>query len=59
MSTEHNIFDYARMAAQAEQRILDLLDKSLHDDLVDARLEMDLQESARSRQGSESSGQLN
>ncbi len=54
--SKNTIFHYARKAAQAEQKIIELLDKSLRDDLVEARCEADLQKPARARQGSDSSG---
>lgn len=48
------IFEYARMAAQAELRIVELFDGALRGGLVDAE-ESDLPDSAP-RQGKESSG---
>ena len=54
--SKNTIFHYARKAAQAEQKIIELLDKSLQDDLAEAASDVDLQESARPRQGSQSSG---
>lgn len=54
--SKNTIFHYARKAAQAEQKIIELLDKSLRDDLVEAPADVDLQKPARPRQGSKSSG---
>ena len=54
--SKRTIFDYARVAAQAELRILQLLDSSLRDDFAEARSNLDLQKTARSRQGQVSSG---
>jgi len=51
------IFDYARAAAQAEQRLIELLDTALQDDIeVEERSKADLRNSAQPRQGQESSG---
>ncbi len=51
------IFDYARAAAQAEQRLIELLDTALQDGLeVEECSEADLRNSAQPRQGQESSG---
>jgi len=50
------IFDYAKMAAQAEQRVLQLLDCALHDRVIEDRSAMDLRKTAQPRQGQESSG---
>jgi len=50
------IWEYARMAARAEERILELLDKSLHQDLAETRANHDVRTTARLRQGSRSSG---
>ena len=55
MSTK-TIFDSARFAAQAEQRILDLLDSALREDYAVDRSDVDLQDSAQARQGQDSSG---
>ena len=55
--SKKTIFDYAKSAAQAEQRILELLDSALRDDFAEDRSDADLQDSARSRQGHGSSGQ--
>jgi hypothetical protein len=57
--SRNGILNYARMAALAEERILELLDKSLRDDLAEPRSKVDLQKCAQPRQGSSSSGQLN
>jgi len=54
--TKNSIFDYARVAARAEQRIVELLDKSLEDELPDSDPDADLQQSARPRQGPDPSG---
>lgn len=48
-------FDYAGLAARAEQKIIELLDKSLRDELADTPT-MGLQKHAQPRQGSRSSG---
>lgn len=51
------IFDYAKTAAQAEIRILELLDGALRDDdLAENRSDVDLQKSAHPCQGKETSG---
>jgi len=50
-----SILDYARSAALAEHRILELLDSALHDDLDD-RSEAHLRSSAPPHQGQDSSG---
>ena len=55
MSTK-TIFDYARLAAQAEQRILDLLDSALREEYAADRSDVDLHDSAQPRQGQDSSG---
>lgn len=49
------IFDYARMAKQAEEHILELFEGSLRADEAD-RQDVDLPDSAPSRQGEDSSG---
>jgi hypothetical protein len=49
------IFDYARMAAVAEQRIIEFFDGALRGGLAD-RAEKDLPDRAQARQGEESSG---
>lgn len=49
--SKDTIVDFARNAAQAEQRIVDLLDKLSREDLADTRSEVDLPKSARPRQG--------
>ena len=54
--SKRTIFDYARLAAQAEQRILDLLDCALCDELAQDGSETDLRDSAQPRQGQDSSG---
>ena len=54
--SKKTIFDYARLGAQAEQRILDLLDNALHSELADDCSDEALQDSARPRQGQDSSG---
>ena len=54
--SKKSISHYARKAARAEQKIIELLDRSLQDDLVEAPPDLDLQKTARSRQGPQSSG---
>lgn len=54
--SKKTIFDYAKMAAQAEQRILELLDGALRDDFAAERSEKDLQTRAHPRRGQEPSG---
>jgi len=54
--SKSTIFDYARKAAEAEMRIIELLDKSLSDDLIETRSNEDLQKHARPRQGSDLRG---
>ncbi|MCX8052786.1 MAG: hypothetical protein N3B12_03175 [Armatimonadetes bacterium] len=49
-------FHYARLAAQAEQRILATLDAILREQPAQERSKTDLRKSARSRQGQDSSG---
>lgn len=49
--SRNTIFDYARMAARAEHKIIELLDRSLQNDLAEAASDTDLPQSARSRQG--------
>jgi len=50
------IFEYARRAAMAEQRILELLDHALHDDIASESSNMDLQKPAQTRRGQKPSG---
>lgn len=54
--SKFSIFEYARKASEAEQKIIDLLDRSFSDDLTDDRSDVDLQESAHQRQGQKPSG---
>jgi len=54
--SSQTVFQYARLAAEAEQRILELLDSVLRDQPADERSEEDLQKSAPPRQGQGSSG---
>ena len=49
--SKNTVFDYARMAARTEQKIIEMLDRSLHDDLAEAPIDADLPQSARPRQG--------
>ncbi len=53
---KQSIFEYARSAAQAEQKILELLDGALKDDLAEEHSDADIQMSARTRQGQKPSG---
>ena len=46
-----SISRYARKATQIEQKVFELLEKSLHDDPAEARSVVDLPKSARTRQG--------
>jgi|GEM_PF-1388571 len=51
------IFDYARAAAQAEQRIIEMMDSALREGLAEVdRSDVDLPRSAQPRQGHETSG---
>ncbi len=50
------VFHYARLAAQAEARILELLDNALQDKPRQVRSESDLRKIARPRRGQVSSG---
>jgi hypothetical protein len=51
------IFDYARAAAQAEQRIIEMMDSALREGLAEVdRSYVDLPRSAQPRQGHETSG---
>ena len=52
---ETTIFDYARMAKQAEQHMLEIFEGSLRGDEAD-RQDDDLPDRAQSRQGEDSSG---
>jgi hypothetical protein len=55
--SNNTIFNYARVAAQAEQRLLELLDGALRDDLAEEdSSEVDLRSNAQPRQGQDSSG---
>jgi hypothetical protein len=54
--SKKTVFHYARLAAQAEQRILEMLDSALRDRPADERSAADLRKSARPRQGQDSSG---
>jgi len=51
-----NIFEYARLAAEAEKRILELLDAALQEEPARRRSERGLRKNARPRQGEDSSG---
>lgn len=53
--SKKSIFDYAKAAAQAELKIIELLDGALRDEFAHAPSE-DVQKSARPRQGQRSSG---
>ncbi|MCL5104520.1 MAG: hypothetical protein M1133_10490 [Armatimonadetes bacterium] len=59
MMSKKAMFEYAKTAALAEQRILELLDGALREDFADRRSKVDLQKSARPRQGHQSSGRFN
>jgi len=50
------IFDYAKVAAQAEQKLLELLDCPPHGDLAEESSDVDLRSNAQPRQGQDSSG---
>jgi hypothetical protein len=54
--SQKTIFHYARLAAQAEERILELLDNALRGQPARERSEADLRKSAQPRQGQDSSG---
>jgi len=54
--SQKTVFHHARLAAQAEQRIIELLDSALRDKPADDRSKVDLQKSAPARQGQDSSG---
>lgn len=49
--SKNTVFDYARMAARAEQKIIEMLDRSLQKDLAEAPIYADLPQSAQPRQG--------
>lgn len=52
----NTIFECIKVAVQAERRLIELLDKSLKDDLDDVRSDLDLPKSARPRRGEDLRG---
>ncbi len=56
MMSQKTTINYAVVAAQAEQRILDLLEIALRDELVVERSKVDLRTTAQPHQGQDSSG---
>lgn len=56
MMSKKTIFEYAKSAALAEQRILELLDCALREDFTNRSSIVDRQKNARQRPGHQSSG---